>query len=70
MGVTMMCWWGCESCGQKVSNDHMGPCLSCGGRIRRFMPTQMAVEVDLAASRPSIEPSAHELSLLEWPEPR
>ena len=70
MGVTRICWWGCGSCGQKVSNDHMGPCLVCGGRIRRIMPDQTAVDVDLGIARPSIPLGAHELSLLEWPEPR
>jgi hypothetical protein len=36
-----------------------------------MMPEETAVEVvDLVASGPSIEPSAHEFSLMEWPEPR
>ena len=70
MGVTRICWWGCGSCGQKVSNDHIGPCLACGGRIRRIMPTEMPVEVDLEMDRPRIKPDACDLSLLEWPEPR
>jgi hypothetical protein len=70
MGVARICWWGCESCGQKVSNDHMGPCLACGGRIRRFMPTAMIVEADSSAARPSIKPGTQDLSLLDWPEPR
>jgi len=47
------CWWGCGSCGQRVSNDHMGPCLVCGGRIRRIMPTEMNDEADLGIDRPS-----------------
>ena len=70
MGVTRVCWWGCGSCGKKVSNDHMGPCLVCGGRIRRIMPTEMTLEADLGADRPSIGSNTHELSLLDWPEPR
>ena len=60
MGVTMMCWWGCGSCGQKVSNDHMGPCLVCGGRIRRIMPTETAIDgdwgVDITPSTPRLSP--------------
>jgi len=35
-----------------------------------MMPEETAVEVDLVARGPSIEPSAHEFSLMEWPEPR
>jgi hypothetical protein len=65
MGVTMICWWGCGSCGRKVSNDHMGPCLECGGRIRRIMPAEIAVDVGretlpyhgAGADSPSIKPN-------------
>jgi hypothetical protein len=66
MGVMRICWWGCGSCGQKVSNDHLGPCFVCGGRIRRIMPTEMANEVELGTDRPSIEPSARQLSTQEF----
>ncbi len=59
----MICWWGCGSCGQKVSNDHMGPCLVCGGRIRRIMPTtEIAIEGDLGVDRVNITPSTPRLS--------
>ena len=53
MGVMRGCWWGCGSCRQKVSNDHMGPCTVCGGRIRRIMPDEMADDGDLGIDRPS-----------------
>ena len=33
----MIGWWGCVACGRKVSNDHKGPCLACGGRVRRMV---------------------------------
>jgi hypothetical protein len=47
MGISMVGWWGCGSCGQKVSNGHMGPCLFCGGRIRRIVPTEAVVDIGL-----------------------
>jgi hypothetical protein len=53
MGATGICCWGCGTCGRKVSNDHMGPCLFCGGRIRRIMPEEMAIDGDLGIDRPS-----------------
>ena len=66
-GVMRICWWGLNgSCGQKVSNDHLGPCFVCGGRIRRIMPTEMANEVELGTDRPSIEPSARQLATQEF----
>jgi hypothetical protein len=33
----MIGWWGCGSCGRKVPNDHKGPCIACGGRVRRMV---------------------------------
>jgi len=49
MGVGMVGWWGCGSCGLKVPNDHRGPCPECRGQIRRMVPTDMAVAVELDA---------------------
>jgi hypothetical protein len=50
MGISMVGWWGCASCGQKVSNGHMGPCLTCGGEIRRIVPAD--AEIDLGIIPP------------------
>jgi hypothetical protein len=58
----MICWWGCGSCGQKVSNDHMGPCLGCGGRIRRIMPTEVGIYGDLGVDGLDITPNTPRLS--------
>jgi hypothetical protein len=43
--AAMIGYWGCVSCGRKVSNDHKGPCLVCGGRIRRIVSTDMGVRI-------------------------
>ena len=44
MGVGMIGWWGCVSCGHKVPNDHRGPCPVCGNRIRRIVRAEIDVK--------------------------
>lgn len=46
MSIAMIGRWGCGSCGRGVSNNHMGPCPRCGGRIMRIMPVEAAVEIE------------------------
>lgn len=66
MGVSGIGWWGCGSCGRKVSNDHVGPCLDCGGRIRRIVPPEINAVLDLGIvpyhsageDRPSVKPNS------------
>jgi hypothetical protein len=44
MSVGTIGYWCGESCGHRVPNDHQGPCLICGGRIRRRLPAETAIE--------------------------
>jgi len=48
MGGSTVGWWGCGSCGQKVPNDHRGPCPECRGQIRRMVPRVVSSNVDAA----------------------
>ena len=50
-------WWGCGSCGQKVPNDHRGPCPECRGEIRRMVPRDVSLNVD-AAPLPFVDAAA------------
>lgn len=45
-------WWGCSSCRAAVPNNHTGPCLVCGGRIGRVVPSAVRLDVDLGVIRP------------------
>src|SRR5262249_24412451 len=51
MGIAMVGWWGCVSCGLRVPNDHMGPCPECRGEIRRIVPVESALQADEAVQQ-------------------
>jgi hypothetical protein len=47
-----MGWWGCLSCRAPVRNNHTGPCLVCGGRIGRVVPSAVRLDVSLGTVMP------------------
>lgn len=44
--------WGCSTCGGVVRNNHTGPCLTCGGRIGRIVPSAVRLDADLGIVMP------------------
>ena len=63
-----MGWWGCSSCHRVVSNTHTGPCLHCGGRIGRMVPTVVRLDADLGIVMPlrDVVPKAVEPPPRDW----
>jgi len=61
-------WWGCSSCRATVRNNHTGPCLLCGGRIGRVVPSAVRLDVDLGVVLPVRElvPQAAEPPRQDW----
>lgn len=61
-------WWGCAACGRAVSNTHTGPCLHCGGRIGRMVPSVVRLDADLGIVLPlrNAIPKAAEPPPRDW----